>query len=163
MYVLIWKYVDVNINFLKPICDFEKYIHLVRKIWYQTRMGSDVVHMIWKIRHVDRDERRRTNVNGSMYVDESWWTEGVERMELDGRASMDIEWKLTDVGWNCDGQGQMATLMELRQKTIDDGQQWTTTDGDGQWQTTMDDDKQWWTVTNNDGWQWTIMDDDDEH
>jgi len=103
MYVLIWKYVDVNINFLKPIYDFEKYIHSVRKIWYQTCMVSDVVHMIWKIQHVDRDERRRTNVNGSMYVDESWWIEGAERMELDGRALMDIERKLIDVGWNCDG------------------------------------------------------------
>jgi hypothetical protein len=39
-------------------------------------------HTIWRIRCVDGDERRRTDVRGQRSVDGHWWLEGAERMEL---------------------------------------------------------------------------------
>jgi len=63
------------------------------------------------------------NINGSTYVNGSWWTEGARRTELDRWALMDVERKLINVGWNCDGQQQMAMLMELWGKTMNDRQQ----------------------------------------
>jgi hypothetical protein len=68
MYVLIREYVDVHINYLKrPIYDFEKYVHMVWRIRYQLRMH--IIHMIWTIQRVDRDELQRMDISEQTFVD----------------------------------------------------------------------------------------------
>jgi hypothetical protein len=87
MYVLIKEYVDVHINFLKPIYDLEEYVHTIWRIWYWICMY--IIHRIWKILHVDGDEQRRTNVSGQTSMDEKGQANGTERTKLDGWNQMD--------------------------------------------------------------------------
>jgi hypothetical protein len=90
MYVLIWEYVDVRISFKQHIYDFEEYVHMVWRIWYWICMY--VVHTIWRIRRVDEDEWRWTDVGGQKGPDK--WnqmdrrTDETRRMEMDGRTSV---------------------------------------------------------------------------
>jgi hypothetical protein len=58
MYILI---------FLKPIYDFEEYVQIVWRIWYQICMYY--LHTIWGIWRVEGDERQWTDVGGQKTLD----------------------------------------------------------------------------------------------
>ncbi len=48
------------------------------------------------------------DINGRMLVDGRQWMKGAGRTEPDGWMLIDVERKLTDVGWNCNEQQRMA-------------------------------------------------------
>ncbi len=88
---------------LKPIYDFEKYIHMVWRIQYWIRMY--VIHTIRRIRHIDEDEWRQPDIdgrkrpNGWNWTDECRTEANEHRMEL-WRTTMNGGWQRITIATN---------------------------------------------------------------
>jgi hypothetical protein len=102
-----------------------------------------VVHMIWRIRHIDKDEWWWMDIGGQMLVDGCLWTNICRQMLVGGRGQMDgTRQNRTSIKRNCDGWWRWRTTTVMDGKRL---QTITMTNGDGDYDSDNDSDgDEWW-------------------